>query len=716
MVIATEAGSIGPGDGANNASSQAEQRGITIQYMPWVAVTTAAVPSTVRNASIDDANKCVDSPLSERSFVVPLSSPAAARRHMMHNFSSALLDGTGKQDSTCEVLESLNIAVEPLAGPATSQSPLPDPRATNRLNSPQRNSQMPLRKRKYSAQEDGNSLVSEVSESKRCKIDSHLAPPRKAVLLAMQTDAAVLSPIHVFIRQQIEVFEATQDDIEQPAPGRKTPILLNQVGLRCIHCRDLSPRDRVKRAVCYPSSVGRVYNSVSDMKFDHFGSCKGFSSELRARFEELKSAHKVPKSKPSTPKTGLSTSAAQYYHDSARHIGMVDGKGGVFLANMNMMNMLSDMSASSSLFNELLKSSLSSDPPSISSVSTLSLPLDIQAGAQDLASSNSSKGKLKRSKSAAVSSDDSLSSAVSKISTGDMDENDFSRVPPASPLVPCDRRLLSSPKDGKYLSPIHCFVRKHIEVFAATPQDVAAPSPGRKSRIYPGQVGIRCIHCVANNSNKSAKQRVKRAVCYPPSVSGIYHCVSNMKFDHFDRCTGLDTKSRAEFHALRAATGSRNSGSGSKQSSKSVSNSTAQYYHDSAIYELGLVDTDQGIRFKSAGGPSNQANAGDNSKATAADSSSSSSLSSVESFPDQQRQAKQQQPQREAPTNKSTPSPPVPGASQQQDKTKAVSTQKVVPKNRKLPRRSHPAGIPDGLNALMIAAADPSVQMLPIKA
>jgi hypothetical protein len=69
------------------------------------------------------------------------------------------------------------------------------------------------------------------------------------VLLARPGDMAVLSPLHTFVRQHIEVFMVTEKEINQPAPGRKNRVSLRQVGLRCIHCRDLPPREKVKRAV-----------------------------------------------------------------------------------------------------------------------------------------------------------------------------------------------------------------------------------------------------------------------------------------------------------------------------------------------------------------------------------------------------------------------------------------------------------------------------------
>jgi hypothetical protein len=128
------------------------------------------------------------------------------------------------------------------------------------------------KKRKEASNDPGKSCDDDPSKKPR------LASPTTGIpsvrLLALPEDATILKPLHAFVRTQIEVFTATPDDIAQPAPGRKNPIRLHQVGLRCMHCRHLPSRDRVKRAICYPSKVARVYHSVSDMKFDHFSACQ----------------------------------------------------------------------------------------------------------------------------------------------------------------------------------------------------------------------------------------------------------------------------------------------------------------------------------------------------------------------------------------------------------------------------------------------------------
>lgn len=418
------------------------------------------------------------------------------------------------------------------------------------------------------------------------------AAPKPAMsLLACKDDEAVLNPLHVLVRNQIEVFTATSKELAQPAPGRKQPIKLHQVGLRCIHCRHLPNRKRVKRAVCYPTSVGRVYHSVSDMKFDHFSNCKEIPEDIRTRLKELKAAGKRSTGEKKTINKAFSSSTAQYYHDTAVQMGMVDGPGGIFMATAQaapivrlpqqqaplpvpvtaMMHPLPQVHAFAAAHQDFNLASLSSmqsvlisrlaNSQVLMSVSKTSLPHLPGAGAGvDILTNNSS------------SSSNSMEKQMMTATTRTM--------------------RLAEDKDTKHLNPLHCFVRRHVEIFTANKQDIDAPSPGRKTKVMLGQVGIRCVHC----KNLPIKQRGKRAVCYPPTVSGIYHSVSNMKFDHFGICKGLPEAAREEFQALKSSC-SRHGTAGNNIGSRGSSSSTAQYYHDSAIRK-GLVDSDIGIRIK----------------------------------------------------------------------------------------------------------------------
>lgn len=459
---------------------------------------------------------------------------------------------------------------------------------------------------------DGAEKVPTQTKRKRTEsygIETSQASPdlQKLNLLSHPKDKEILSPLHVFIREQIEVFTATREEMSQPAPGRKNPIRVKQVGLRCIHCRDLPISDRVKRAVCYPSNVGRVYNSVSDMKFDHFPNCRGLSEAVKAKFNELKLLTKTKAHKKSSSKTtGCSSSTAQYYHDAAQQMGMVNGTGGVFLKSDGC----TEISDAQPVLTEKFSDGASRNPscemtaivtPAPSYKETAQVPVLPRIPCPPTIWSTHIDSQSHYGLSLNLFQRQNMLSRMP--SSGSVNMGIEFNIQPNVQAVDIAKKddgiyILASTDDSKHLNPIHCFVRRHVEFFAAEKDDIAAPAPGRKNPVILGQVGVRCIHC----SRIPPKDRVKRAVCYPASVSGIYHSVSNMKFDHFSKCKALPESQRALFMQLREACQRRGKdGSGGKDPSQGfkkpgIANSTAQYYHDSAI-RMGLVDSNSGIRF-----------------------------------------------------------------------------------------------------------------------
>jgi hypothetical protein len=401
------------------------------------------------------------------------------------------------------------------------------------------------------------------------------------LLLARKQDSDHLNPIHCFVRKNIEVFVASEEDVTAPCPGRKNTIKAGQVGLRCIHCRNVESRQRSKRAVCYPSTLGRVYNCVSDMKFDHFSLCKYLPAVQRDLFNRLR-IQNVSTSK--GRKGGNNTS--KYYYDTAVEMGMretfdgmviLDKKGRSSATRRGLPLQHEFTINNNEAFSFLMRRQRI--------VSNLSIASSDQSQHQHHASyfknaTNNTvsyspvKEKLDVPGTTTTSSSDTNSSPC----------NLASMIPTFA-----DRRLLATPSDAHYLNPIHCFVRKNVEVFIANEKDVAAPAPGRKKPIMLGQVGIRCIHC----QNLPPKHRVKRAICYPPTIASLYHAVSNMKFDHYGACKGLTPQERQSFSDLKAASCRKVGGGGAN---RNASANLARYYQQSARSELGLYDTENGIR------------------------------------------------------------------------------------------------------------------------
>lgn len=93
---------------------------------------------------------------------------------------------------------------------------------------------------------------------------------------------------------------------------------MNQIGLRCAYCVKIKPRDRAERAICYPSSISRIYQTVADMQRFHFESCVAIPPRVLHVYKSLKT----------TRPRGVG-SPQSYWDKSAREIGLVDTEEGI---------------------------------------------------------------------------------------------------------------------------------------------------------------------------------------------------------------------------------------------------------------------------------------------------------------------------------------------------------------------------------------------------
>lgn len=108
-----------------------------------------------------------------------------------------------------------------------------------------------------------------------------------------------------------------QTDIVLPVHGRNKPIALGQVGLRCMHCKNLPSIDRTNHAIAYPSFISGIYNAVQQMFRQHFEYCERIPEDVRRRVETLKET------------TSNRGGRKQYWIDSAKRVGLVDTPWGV---------------------------------------------------------------------------------------------------------------------------------------------------------------------------------------------------------------------------------------------------------------------------------------------------------------------------------------------------------------------------------------------------
>jgi len=380
------------------------------------------------------------------------------------------------------------------------------------------------------------------------------------LLLSLPDDKISLSETLCIVRENIEVFIATEADVKAPAPGRKRPVVVGQVGLRCIHCRVAThASEKVKRAVCFPSSIKRIYRTVIDMKLDHFKACRFVPVEFKMKLEQLKATN--------ARSTGTTM---QYFVQAANRMGMADGGHGIRFCKETSDSTVATVTpganpAASNVVSMVKQESVTELKP-VNDVrhrhldrmpSAMSFSLSM-----DLSMSGASGGSSPKVNCASSASESQGNSAKADTPTFE------------------GKTILSCPEDKSALSPLRCFLRENVYAFSATVEDIAVRTPTTFSVVV-GQVGIGCVHCY----RLPAQERSNRAVCFPFSIGRIYQSIADIQRFHMGECKMVPPDVKDKFLELQRA---------STKGSKGLA--TRQYWVTSAK-KRGLIDSSSGIHF-----------------------------------------------------------------------------------------------------------------------
>ena len=142
---------------------------------------------------------------------------------------------------------------------------------------------------------------------------------RTTYLLSTPADGESLSDRQCYVRSHfVELFISTASDVSSRHSRGAQKLHLNQIGLRCAYCVKLKARDRAERAICYPSSISRIYQTVADMQRFHFESCVAIPPKVLHMYKSLKT----------TRPRGVG-SPQSYWDRSAREIGLIDTEEGI---------------------------------------------------------------------------------------------------------------------------------------------------------------------------------------------------------------------------------------------------------------------------------------------------------------------------------------------------------------------------------------------------
>jgi len=131
--------------------------------------------------------------------------------------------------------------------------------------------------------------------------------------LYMPCDNDILCSTQILLRQQLEFFEARQLDIETLVSGRRRPIVLGQVGVRCRHCSHIQPKSRKKGNAYYPSRLESIYQAAQNICSSHLcDSCQHVDQWARSRLLEYQ-----------TTKTRKGYGGKNYWAQAAQVLGIV---------------------------------------------------------------------------------------------------------------------------------------------------------------------------------------------------------------------------------------------------------------------------------------------------------------------------------------------------------------------------------------------------------
>jgi hypothetical protein len=138
------------------------------------------------------------------------------------------------------------------------------------------------------------------------------------VLLYAKSDDVTLSPYQCLVRQQMELFEASEDDVQFNISKMSKAIAVGQVGLRCRHCAVLPPFARPKAAVYYPRTLDSLYQFGQNMvKNHHCGSCMKIDEVTKQKLLHLQEERRRGKG------------GRERWAEAARTMGVVEGQRGL---------------------------------------------------------------------------------------------------------------------------------------------------------------------------------------------------------------------------------------------------------------------------------------------------------------------------------------------------------------------------------------------------
>lgn len=358
----------------------------------------------------------------------------------------------------------------------------------------------------------------------------------EAEQLVLDEDKMLLTDYFFYLMKQLRVCRFTEKD-RKTRGGKREKIAIGYGGLQCIHCSEQANARKF-----FWSNVDRLANSFAEIP-SHVLKCRHTPNQTKTAILDLKTRH------------------------AEQMARLPRGSQKVFFRRMWRRLHESDPKPEGDHPDTIE----SSDKPviDIPGSASVSQPLDER-------SSPSSQHLERTASSPGTSTDESA--VLFERSADEAAKALAASLTHSDPPSPSSRILLGIPEDKQWLSDMDCYIRRNLEVFCATAEDVNYAVEDRKYPIGVGQVGIRCIHCALAGGRAACRGN---AVAYPYSISGVYEAVREFERLHLGSCVNVPPATKQKLSEFKG--------------SSSLS-SVCRKYYVLAAKALGMYDSSDGIR------------------------------------------------------------------------------------------------------------------------
>ncbi len=346
-----------------------------------------------------------------------------------------------------------------------------------------------------------------------------------AEVLVDESDKYLITDYFYFVMKQLRICHFKEDD-RTTRGGKRDNIAIGFGGLECIHCSHTANARKF-----FWSNVDRLSNSFSEIP-GHVLKCKCCPISIKDALLDLKKFH--PEQMTARPRGSQKTFLRRVWRR---------------LHNEEDLQDKQEVQEEREILPSVSIVTLGSDSPSRHS-STRHVAQSVEQAAEALAKQKSS---------------------------GETNKDDHIRV------------LLAIDQDKDWgLADLDCLVRRNIELFCASEDDVSEANKTREmgEQISLDQVGIRCINCAASTEHDGY-------CLYPQCLDDLFPAVRAFKSKHLHSCPCFPPDQKARFESL-------------KESSSASFGSVVRDYYLRSAEALGLRnDKSSGIRSTGVSKPIN---------------------------------------------------------------------------------------------------------------